>query len=337
MLQIRARVNLAVTKIYKIRPDALPLRAELSLAGVHCLLLTNSAELLSSVSRWFSAIRYPYPSGQPVAMEVLVDSSISRAPSAKAHFRGLRHLVFASFGAEEVFSFDLLRRRVIGAVSPATASDSSFWNTQLLPIMVGVMGTTVGVVPLHSACLDRDGRGLLIAGLSGAGKSTLSVALAQRGFSLVSDDWTYVSKDKERDELIASGLSVPVKLLPDASEHFSELKAFTPKVSLNGELAFEVDAAKVFRSHVKCISRPHWLMFLERDPRPGCDFIPYSTTDARAFYERSAELLPEELPEAAANRSEIIRTVTSRKCFRVRSGESPQKTAEAIDRFCNGA
>ena len=57
------------------------------------------------------------------------------------------------------------------------------------------MGTTVGVMPLHSACLDHDGRGLLLAGNSGAGKSTLTVALARCGFSLISDDWTYISHD----------------------------------------------------------------------------------------------------------------------------------------------
>jgi hypothetical protein len=323
------------TRFHNIAHDVLPLRAELSLAGVRCRLATNSKEILSCVSHWFSALRYPYPSEQPIDMEVLVDSSINHDPWAKAHFRGLRHLVFASFGTQEVFTFDLLRRRVIGAVSLTTASDSSFWNTRLLPIIVGVMGTTVGVVPLHSACLDRDGKGLLIAGLSGAGKSTLSVALAQREFSLVSDDWTYVSKDGNKDGLIASGLSVPVKLLPDAVQHFPELKALTPKESLNGELAFEVDATQVFRSRAKCISRPHWLIFLERDSRPGCDFIPYDPEDARAFYERSAELLPEELPGAAATRSEIIRMVTSGNCFRVRSGELPQRTAEAIDHFCN--
>ena len=337
MFPFRATVNPVVTRFHNFGPGTLPFRAELSLAGVRCLLSTDSKEILSCVSHWFSTVRYPYPSGQPISMDVLVDSSIHRDASAKAHFRGLRHLVFATFGIEEVFAFDLLRRRVVGAISPRTASDSSFWNTQLLPIMVGVMGTTVGVVPLHSACLDRDGKGLLIAGLSGAGKSTLSVALAQREFSLVSDDWTYVSKDGNKDSLIASGLSVPVKLLPDAVEHFAELKACTPKESLNGELAFEVDATKVFRSQVKSISRPHWLIFLERDDKPGCDFIPYDPVDARAFYERSAELLPEELPEAAATRSEIIRMVTSGKCFRVRSGELPQTTAEAIDRFCNGA
>jgi hypothetical protein len=337
MVQFCATVNSVTTNLHNIGPDALPFHAELSLAGVRCLLTTNSKEILSCVSHWFSALRSPYPSGQPIKMEVLVDSSINPDRPGKAHFRGLRHLVFASFGMQEVFAFDLLRGRVVGVISPATASASSFWNTRLLPIMVGVMGTTVGVVPLHSACLDRNGKGLLIAGTSGAGKSTLSVALAQRGFSLVSDDWTYVSKDGNRDGLIASGLSVPVKLLPDAVQHFPELKAFLPKESLNGELAFEVDATKVFLSHAKCTSRPHWLLFLERDHRPGCDFIPCDPADARSFYERSAERLPEELPEAAAIRSEIIRAVTSGNCFRVRSGELPKRTAEAIDRFCNGA
>jgi hypothetical protein len=337
MLSFRATVNLVVTKLYTLGSDVLPLHAELLLARVRCILATNSEEVLSCVSHWLSADPSPYSLGQPIHMEILMDSSISRHRSAKPHFRGLRHMVFATFGAQEVFAFDLLRRSVVGAVSRATARDSSFWNTQLLPIMVGVMGTTVGVVPLHSACLDRDGKGLLIAGMSGAGKSTLSVALAQREFSLVSDDWTYVSKDGNSDDLIASGLSVPVKLLPDAVRHFAELKAFTPKVSLNGELAFEVDPTKVFHSDVKRNSSPHWLIFLERDDRPGCDFIPHSPADAREFYERSAERLPQELPEAAAKRSEIIRSVTSRECFRVRSGESPQKTAEEIDRFCNRA
>jgi hypothetical protein len=249
----------------------------------------------------------------------------------------LKHLVFAAFGTQEIFTFDLLRKRVIGVVSLATASDTTFWNERLLPIVVGVMGITVGVIPLHSACLDRNGKALLIAGHSGAGKSTLSVALAQRGYSLVSDDWIYVSKDAERNDLIASGLSVPVKLLPDAVHHFSELQVLTPKESLNGELAFEVDATDVFSSQVKQASRPHWLMFLERDNKAGCDFLPCSAEDAEAFYEHSAELLPEELHDVAWKRTEIIKAVASRECYRVRSGESPQKTAEAIERFCESA
>jgi hypothetical protein len=325
-------VNRIVLRTHNFDRNNLLLRTTLNLAGVKCCVATNSDEIVSSVSRWACDAR---ESKQPqIEMDVVVDLSRSRSQPSKAHFRGLGHLVFALFGEEEMFTFDLLRGKIFGMISPDTAGDQSFWNAQLLPIVVGVMGTTVGVVPLHSACLDRDGKGLLIAGASGAGKSTLAVALAQREFSLVSDDWTYVSNGDTETGLVAAGLSVPVKLLPDAVRHFPELHSFAPGRSLNGEIAFEVEAASTFRSSVKQSSKPHWVMFLNRDERPGCDFIPCDSNEALRFYERSAELLPSELPDAARKRSQIIREVANRRCFRVRSGETPQKTAAAIEEFC---
>jgi hypothetical protein len=321
-----------VTKLHLINRAALPLRADLLIAGAHCALATNSAEVLRSVSRWRCSSRLP--SSRTFEMEVLLDSSLpcNRDVRTQTHFRGLHHLVFATIGTHEVFAFDLLRRRVVGAVSAASASDAIFWNSHWLPITVGVMGTTVGVVPLHSACLERDGEGLLLAGVSGAGKSTLSVALARCGFSFISDDWTYLSQ--EEDELVAHGLSAPVKLLPDAIQHFPELKGRTPKTWFNGELAFEVDPEDICRAPAKPNSRPRWLMFLDRSSTPGCDFAPYSTADASEFFEKSAERLPEELPQASAARSAMIRAVANCESWRVRSGESPQATAEAISRFC---
>jgi hypothetical protein len=295
-------------------------------------LATNSEEVLDSVLRWRCPSRAR--SSRTFDLDVVRDPSLPcvRDFKMQTHFRGLHHLVFATIGTHELFTFDLFRKRVVGAVSTATASDAQFWNSRWLPITVGVMGTTVGVVPLHGACLEFKGDGLLLAGLSGAGKSTLSVALARRGFSLISDDWTYLSQ--EADELIAHGLCAPVKLLPDAVQHFPELRGRTPKVWFNGELAFELDPEEICQARPKSNSRPRWLMLLERSPAPGCDFVPYSAADARAFFESSAERLPDEIPEASATRSAMIRAVANCECWRVRSGESPQATAEAISRFC---
>ena len=328
----RARVNSSMAKLHIINRAALPFRADLFLAGMYCSFATDSLAILDSISCWKCSDSPE--DGRLVKMDVLVDSSLpcDRDARTETHFRGLQHLVFATIGTHEVFTFDLLRRRVIGAVSLASASDAAFWNTQWLPITVGVMGTTVGVAPLHSACLDLDGKVLLVAGSSGAGKSTLSIALAQCGFSLVSDDWTYLSQ--EDDQLRAHGLSVPVKLLPDAVRHFPELKALTPRPSFNGELAFEVSPQEIWSVHVKSDSRPEWLMFLERKTAAGCDFTPYSVADAREFFEKSAERLPDELPEAFAARSKVIQAVANCRCWRLRTGESPQVTAEAIERFC---
>lgn len=55
---------------------------------------------------------------------------------------------------------------------------------------------------LHASCVAIDGRAVLISGPSGSGKSDLALRLLDRGFILVSDDRTIVSKDG--DLLIAS-------------------------------------------------------------------------------------------------------------------------------------
>jgi hypothetical protein len=321
-----------VTKSHQINHQTLPLRATLLIAGAHCSLSTNSEEIVFATSQWQGDCSRH--TACAFDLDVLLDPSLPghRDLKTQTHFRGLHHLVFATIGDHEVFTFDLLRRRVVGAVSKTTAGDPNFWNAHWLPITVGVMGTTVGVVPLHSASLDRDGQGLLLAGVSGAGKSTLSVALAREGFSLISDDWTYISRD--HSELVAHGINAPVKLLPDAARHFPELSSRTPKMWFNGELAFELPAGEICGKPSKLSSRPRWLFFLERDQTPGTDFIPTTAADVRHFYESSAELLPDQLPEAKALRSETIHEIANCPAWRIRTGESPQVTAAAIAHFC---
>ena len=321
-----------MTKSHQINHRTLPLRANLLIAGAHCHLSTNSEEIVAATLQWQS--NCSRDTGFSFDLDVLLDPSLpcDRDLKTQTLFRGLHHLVFATIGSHEIFTFDLLRRRVIGAVSKASANDPGFWNSHWLPITVGVMGTTVGVVPLHSACLDRNGQGLLLAGVSGAGKSTLSVALARQGFSLISDDWTYLSRNHAK--LVAHGIHAPVKLLPDATRHFPELSSRIPKMWFNGELAFELPAGEISGHPPRLVSSPRWLFFLEREQTRGCDFVPIGPADVRHFYESSAELLPDQLPQAKALRSETIREIANCPAWRVRSGESPQATAAAIVRFC---
>ena len=82
-------------KIHTFDSNALPLRVEIILAGVRCKLATNSQEILSCVSHWI-----PEASNQHdnfIDLEILADRSISRELPLRAHFRGLKHLVFAAF------------------------------------------------------------------------------------------------------------------------------------------------------------------------------------------------------------------------------------------------
>src|SRR5271154_10063 len=182
---------------------------ELCLAGAACDLRTNSPVLARALEG------LSIPTGDTVAsgfrMRVIVDES-SEEFAGEPHFRGLHHVVTASFGRSNVFVFDILRRTLSAGVSAAVAQDGRFWKEKLIPITLGILGSAIGLVPLHCACLELDGDGLLIAGVSGAGKSTLSVALSENGFNYVSDDWTYISRLNYG--IVAHGTSAPVKLLP---------------------------------------------------------------------------------------------------------------------------
>jgi hypothetical protein len=59
------------------------------------------------------------------------------------------------------------------------------------------------LVPLHAACVGRDGLGFLILGPSGSGKSTLALHCLLHGFDFVSEDSVFVEPDK----LLATGVA----------------------------------------------------------------------------------------------------------------------------------
>jgi hypothetical protein len=320
-------------KVRTINEENLPLTAELRVVGARCFLSTNSQEVLSSFACWGAPAR----GGDEPSFElrVLVDPAAKREKDRAPHFRGLHHLVFGILGADETIVFDLARRRISGVVSNETARDAAFWNTRFLPTALGLLGATIGVVPLHCACLDRGGEALLLAGASGTGKSTLAVALSRLGFSVVSDGWTYIGRDG--DQLTAHGISAPVKLLPDAVTYFPELRDFKAGVASNGELAFEVDLADTFRARIRQQSTPRWVMFLERVASQGCEIVPYDSNAAQVFLQDTLERLPVQLQEATDTRAALVASLAAKECWLARYGGPPQAVAETIARFCERA
>jgi hypothetical protein len=147
-----------MARLHLIHRTGLALQAELLVAGMHCSFATDSSAVLDSVSRWKCTGRHR--TGRTVEMNVHLDESLprDRGPRPQPEFRGLRHLVFATVGAHEVFVLDLLRKQATGVVSPASANDAAFWSTQWLPTIAGVMEMVAVTAPPESARLDFDGQ-----------------------------------------------------------------------------------------------------------------------------------------------------------------------------------
>jgi hypothetical protein len=307
---------------------ALSYSRELCFAGAACNLRTNSSELADLMELLSISVDGLCPGR--FSMRIVVDEPSDEAVG-EPHFRGLHHVVTASFGSSNLFVFDILRRSLHATVSGAVARDGRFWKEKLVPITLGVLGAAMGLVPVHCACLESEGDGLLIAGVSGAGKSTLSVALAEDGFNYVSDDWTYMSL--RAGGPVAHGTSAPVKLLPDAVKHFQRLKEHRLQTSMNGELAYEVDIAETFGVQVERECRPRWLVFLERTERAGAEFMPMSSAEARDYLNSSVERLPMQLSKAIAMRERTIESVSLLPCWRFRYGGTPQFAAKELREF----
>jgi hypothetical protein len=80
---------------------------------------------------------------------------------------------------------------------------------------------TQRLIPLHAACVCRQGSGLLLLGDSGAGKSTLCLAAALAGLELLSEDSVFV----EAEQLLASGVANYLHLRPDGLRFVDDLAA----------------------------------------------------------------------------------------------------------------
>ncbi len=250
-----------VHKVVRLSQEGLPLGARFFVAGSVWDVRSNSHEILQAMRETFE----PVGSGQRAGLNVRfhVDLTANSAPRwSKPHFRALDHLYYATYGPCDSMLVDQLSRRVIGSFSPAVAHDLRYWKQTVLPVLLGIVSASIGVTPVHCACVVKSGSGLLLGGESGAGKSTLALSLSRNGFSYLSDDCTYLSR--AGTGMRAWGLPIPVKVLPDAVSYFPELGSLDPVLSLNGEWALSVDPTEISNVE-RCLScAPRWLVFLER-------------------------------------------------------------------------
>ena len=310
----------------------IPLQEHYLIAGAVCSVSTNSQLILAAARDSFGA---PVKVHEAVdaTMRLWVDASVQSGPPwPAAHFRGMDHLVVAAFDSDNTVLVDLRGRRALGRFSAAMAADRAYLRRVVFPTLFGIFTDVIAVTPMHCACVDRNGRGLLLAGASGSGKSTLSLALSREGFGFLSDEWTYFSWREGR--LLAWGLPSLLKLLPDARRHFPELTPIQPEVALNGEVAYEVEPQSIFGIRRSDRAQPDWLVFLERQEEPVFSISHVSPAEATAEFEEHVEYYA--MHGLSEGRELLMRTLQSLgriSCWRLRHGGPPANVARALAEF----
>jgi len=208
-------------------------------------------------------------------------------------------------------------------------ADRACWMALIFPVLISIMGATVGITELHCGCVSRDSRGLLLVGPSGSGKSTLALALAQAGFAYLTDDRTYVSSWENR--MTAWGLPTSLKLRLDAAEWFPGLEDLARAAAKNGEQALRIDPQRELGVQRLQRCEPRGLVFLERQESPAFELSPLPRAEAAAQLE---EDLIAEAPDVARRQRGMIANLVELPCRRLAYGGSPQAVAQEFSRRC---
>jgi hypothetical protein len=329
-MQVLGPVNNTVRSSH----DNLPLGGRFLVAGSIWDLKSNSQEILQAMQETFDQVGGEQNSD--LNLRLHVDFAADKADRwPKPHFRALDHLYYATYGPCDSMLVDQASRRVVGSFSPAVARDLHYWKQTVFPVLLGIASASIGVTPVHCACVVKDGSGLLIGGESGAGKSTLALSLSRNGFSYLSDDCTYLSRADT--EVRAWGLPTPAKLLPDAVSYFPELASLEPVLSLNGEWALNVDPTEISNVE-RCLSCvPRWLLFLERKVEPPPVIKPLSSSEAASRLVADLETLPFVLLDQYGYQLETINRLVDRECWVVQHGLEPDALARLLAEICGSA
>lgn len=310
-------------------PDFLHKDAETNLcehyiaAGALCKLLTNSEELLEAAGETFLSVTKPAREVDFSVRFWVDDQRQSRPPWPKPYVRGLDHLIFAAFDEDSSMLANLRKRHVIGRFSESMAADRGYYKHVIFPMLLSIVGATVGVAELHSACVVNDEVGVLLAGPSGAGKSTLALALAQHGFGFVSDDRTFCSVQDAQVQVW--GLPTLLKLRSESVGWFPELQRSITTSTGVGDSWFEPEQFTGVKRHRR--GRATSLVFLERQDAAKLSWTPMAPAEALTCL--TQEMMTE-LPETIARRSEIVKEIATLPSWRLQYGGEPHEVARQI-------
>jgi hypothetical protein len=180
---------------------ALPLQRDLPVLGCTFRFTTNSHLLLALVDQAFAGLPDYSRSAPPPAFDV----SLVLNPGRRVRRGGIppppklqSGSGFLS-GAVDAQNFAVMfpaARKAWISVTPRLLRFPHLLRYELIEFAVLTLAARCQrLVPLHGACVGRDGRGVLLLGDSGAGKTTMVLESLLAGFEYLSEDSVFVAPD----------------------------------------------------------------------------------------------------------------------------------------------
>jgi hypothetical protein len=288
-----ARVELSFNQTFY--PLGFPLEVE-----------TNSEEILTAVAEsWHGFVKlFDTP---PFRFRVFVHESSSSDCPPRPTPRIQEHLA-SSIADRDNFSISDFAQGISTIwLSTAALAHRSYLRYFFLESAALLQISASYTTPIHAACVDLEGCGVLLCGDSGAGKSTLSYACAQAGWTYVTDDASYLLNSRQ-DRLVVGNCN-QARFRPTAQQFFPELT--DREITRRGEVgkpSIELRTTSMRHIATSHLSRVNYVVFLNRREVKRQELIPFPVKVARHSMLQRLFSLPETM---RTQRSMIDRLLSS--------------------------
>lgn len=163
---------------------------------------------------------------------------------------------------------------------------------------------------LHSALLEKDGGGILLAGKSGCGKTTLALNLSRRKFSYVCDDICLATRDNLKRVNISGLANLAFK-----EDFFEKDKPVPPEILMNSEKRY----------------LPKVIIFSNTTNYKTCRLLPVSSGEGVAKLINLSHLMCFEENSMALERVSILKDLSSQcRSFQLQRNSDPRVTSEFL-------
>jgi hypothetical protein len=217
---------------------AMPFEERYFPLGFPLQLQTNSRNVTSAAEEAWGLFGPEFPEVEPIRLSLAVAGESDAILSGLPAFRSRGHLMTIVWDQDNQIVCDFRDRSAVGWVTPAIAGQRARLRRHLLEAAVMSLLVQAHLAPIHGALIKRNGRGILLCGASRAGKSTLAFACARDGWSLFSDDGTYLVRD--RPGIYGIGNPHSVSLREDVKFLFPEIADRIASPRPGGKIGIEV-------------------------------------------------------------------------------------------------
>lgn len=274
-----------------VQESGLTERATFFPLGFPVDLATNSETVMAAARQSWGNFSQAYREA-PVSLCLSVTAHEEERLPPAPKFRTHGHLMSIVGDARNQVICDFSRQCAFGWVTRRMAEQTDFLRFHFLEGPAMTMLVAAYLAPIHGALVSRRGVGVILCGESLAGKSTLAYACARSGWVFISDDGTFLIRN--RPDLYAVGNSSHARFREHAKLLFPELDDCPSTAKLNGAPGMEVPTSVLPVSTASGCS-VHHLVFLRRFHQGPAKLEPFDAARALTWLEQQVLYGPEEL------------------------------------------